>query len=90
MAVHWVNYDLNKSGQDYTKLIEYLKSHQSWAKPVKSSFFVKTSLTAGGLRDGIKPYIDSNDDVVVVIVTSQDWATFGLSVEITNWMTNNL
>ena len=90
MAVHWVNYDLNKSGQDYSKLIEYLKSHQSWAKPLKSSFFVKTSLTAGGLRDGIKGYIDSNDDVVVVTVTSQNWATFGISEEVTTWMKNNI
>lgn len=89
MAVHWVNYDLNKSGQDYTKLIDYLKSHQSWAKPLKSSFFVKTSMTAGQLRDGITPYIDSNDDVVVVTVTGQNWATHGISNEVTNWMKNN-
>jgi hypothetical protein len=90
MAVHWVNYDLNKAGQDYTKLIEYLKSHQSWAKPLKSSFFVKTALTAGELRDGIKGHIDSNDEVVVVTVTSQNWATFGISETVTTWMKNNL
>lgn len=38
MAIHWVNYDLNKAGQDYGNLITYMKSHQSWAKPLKSSF----------------------------------------------------
>lgn len=31
MAVHWVNYDLHKPGQDYEGLIAYLKSHTSWA-----------------------------------------------------------
>lgn len=71
MAVHWVNYDLNKSGQDYTKLIEYLKSHQSWAKPLKSSFFVKTSLTTSQLIDGIRQRTDANDAIVVVDVTRQ-------------------
>jgi len=90
MAVHWVNYDLNKSGQDYTKLIEYLKSHQSWAKPLKSSFFVKTSLTVGQLRDGIKNHIDANDDVVVVTATGQSWGTYGIPSDVTEWLTKNL
>ncbi|MFL6090459.1 MAG: hypothetical protein ACJ71Z_09990 [Aeromicrobium sp.] len=86
MAVHWVNYDLNKSGQDYTKLIDYLKSHEGWAKPLKSSFFVSTTLTASELRDGIKKHIDTNDDVVVIPVGGQGWATFGLAKNITDWM----
>lgn len=90
MAVHWVNYDLNKSGQDYSKLIEYLKSHESWAKPLKSSFFVKTSLTAGQLRDGIKQYIDSNDSVVVVTVTGQGWGSYNIPADVAEWMKKNL
>ena len=90
MAVHWVNYDLNKSGQDYSKLIDYLKSHQSWAKPLKSSFFVKTSLTAGQLRDGIKQHIDANDDVVVIPVDGRGSATYGISSKVTDWMKSNL
>lgn len=90
MAVHWVNYDLNKAGQDYTELIDYLKSHQSWAKPLKSSFFVKTPLTAAQLRDGIKKHIDVNDDVVVATVTGASWATYGLSSKLNEWMKANL
>lgn len=90
MAVHWVNYDLNKSGQDYTKLIEYLKSHNGWAKPLKSSFFVKTSLSAIELRNQIKKYIDANDDVVVVGVGGKGWATSGLSDELNKWVKDNL
>jgi hypothetical protein len=38
MPVHWVNYDLMQSGQKYDDLIEYLKSHQGWARPLASSF----------------------------------------------------
>lgn len=90
MAVHWVNYDLNETGQDYTKLIDYLKSHQSWAKPLKSSFFVKTSLTAGQLRDGIKRHIDANDDIVVVTVTGASWATYSISSDVNEWLKKNL
>lgn len=90
MAVHWVNYDLNKTGQDYTKLIDYLKSHQSWAKPLKSSFFVKTSLTVAQLRDGIKMHIDANDDIVVATVTGASWATYGLSSQLNEWLKKSL
>ena len=90
MAIHWVNYDLNKAGQNYEGLIAYLKSHQDWAKPLKSSFFVKTTLSAGELRDAINRHIDANDDVVVVSVGGQGWATHGLSDELNTWLKNNL
>jgi hypothetical protein len=90
MAVHWVNYDLNKAGQNYDDLIKYLKSHDSWCKPLKSSFFVKTSLTVAQLRDGILPLIDNNDDVVVVNVDGKPGAWYGLPDDVSNWLNNNL
>lgn len=90
MAVHWVNYDLNKTGQNYDALITYLKSHQTWAKPLKSSFFVKTSLTAGALLEGARAYIDSNDDLIVVEVTGRSWSSWGLPKEVTDWLHANL
>lgn len=66
-----------------------MKSHQSWAKPLKS-FFVKTPLTAGQLRDGIKELIDANDDIVVVTVTGASWATYGISPKVIEWLKKNL
>lgn len=90
MAVHWVNYDFNKSGQDYTKLIDYLKSHQSWAKPLKSSFFVKTSLTTSQMMDGIRQHIDGNDVVVVVDVTSDNWTSYNVPKDVADWMKSNI
>lgn len=90
MAVHWVNYDLNKTGQDYSKLIDYLQSHQSWARPVRSSYFVKTSLTASQLIDGIRQHIDTNDAVAVVTVTGQYWSTIGVPSEVSDWMNQNI
>ncbi|GAA3691894.1 hypothetical protein GCM10022377_00310 [Zhihengliuella alba] len=90
MAVHWVNYDLNKTGQDYNKLIEYLKSHKAWARPLASSFFVKTSLTTGQLRNGITQHIDANDDVLVIEINGQRWATYGLSEKMGTWMKTHI
>lgn len=90
MTVHWVNYDLNRAGQNYDGLIAYLKSHQGWAKPHQSSFFIKTTLTASQLRDGIKKHVDSNDTVVVVTVDGASWATTGVSATINEWLKRNL
>lgn len=90
MAVHWVNYDLNKSGQDYDKLIEYLKSHEGWAKPVRSSYFVKTSLSAVELRTQIQQHVDSNDAVLVVQVNNASWGSLNIPKEVTDWMQKQL
>lgn len=90
MATYWVNYDLNKTGQNYDSLITYLKSHDNWARPLASSFFVKTALTTAQLRDGILQHIDTNDDVVVVNVTGDGWATWGLGDELNNWIRDNI
>ncbi|WP_139196366.1 MULTISPECIES: hypothetical protein [unclassified Curtobacterium] len=89
MAVHWVNYDLNMTGQKYEALIAYLKSHRSWARPAESSYFVDTDLTAVQLRDGIGKIVDSNDAVTVVTVTDQVWATYGVPNDVTDWMQNH-
>lgn len=67
-----------------------MKSHQGWVKPLKSSFFVKTSLTAAQLRDGIKEHIDVHDDIVVVTVTGASWTTYGISSTVADWMKRNL
>lgn len=90
MAMHWVNYDLNKTGQNYTELITYLESFGTWARPVRSSFLVKTALTAAQLRDGIRNHVDANDTVLVMSVTGTDWATQGVPPEVVTWLRNNV
>ncbi len=90
MAVHWVNYDLNQSGKDYDGLISYLQSHDAWARPVKSSFLVVTSLTAAQLRDGMLDHLDANDDTLVISVSGESWASYGLSEELNTWLSQNL
>ncbi|WP_285182870.1 hypothetical protein [Rhodococcus sp. MEB032] len=90
MAVYWVNYDLIEAGQDYAELITYLKSHDGWAKPLKSSFFVRTSKTAEELCEGIKAHIDSNDKVVVMHVDGCLWAALGIKKEVIDWMHSSI
>lgn len=90
MAVLWVNFDLSTAGANYDALLAYLKSHQAWAHPMKNSFFVNTTLDPGALRDGIEKFLGVRDDVIIVPVGGQGWATFGLDQNITDWLRANL
>jgi len=90
MAMYWVNYDLNRPGQNYDTLTAFLQSHAKWAKPLKSSYFVKSDSTAVKLLQDIRTLIDPNDTVVVVEVEDQDWASVGLSAKLNQWLRSNL
>lgn len=81
---------IRSTGQNYDALITYLQSGDWWAKPLKSSFLVKTSVNVSDLRDGLLKHIDSNDDVLVINVDGKSWASYGLPDEINNWIRDNL
>ncbi len=90
MAVLWVNYDLSTAGANYDALVVYLKSHQSWAHPMKNSFFVQTDIDPGALRDGMESFLGPKDDIIIVPVGGQGWATFGLDTHINEWLRAHL
>lgn len=84
-----IGYDLNKSGQDYTTLIEEIKKLGIWWHCLDSTFIVKSSSTALLIRDHLKKYIDSNDELLVVCLTGEvAWS--GFSTECSNWLKNNI
>lgn len=90
MSVYWVNYDLSSPGQAYESLIEFLKSHDGWAKPAKSSFFVLTSLTAAQLLNGALQHLDANDAITVIKVDGEYWATYGVPTDVVSWMRSTI
>lgn len=81
-----VTYDLIKPEKNYPKLFEAIKSYGSWAHALDSVWLVKTSRSVGEIRDHLKQYVDSNDQLKVVRVS--DWATLNLPKKITDWMKN--
>ena len=87
-----VSYDLIKeeSSEDYKALIDKIKSYGSWAKPLESFWLIKTEKSASEMRDELRSVTDSNDEIVVLNVTGDNWATFGISKEVTDWMHQNL
>lgn len=84
-----IGYDLNKSGQDYTILIEAIKKLGTWWHCLDSTFIVKSSSTAAIIRDHLRQYIDSNDELLVVCLTGEG-AWTGFNKECSNWLSNNL
>lgn len=84
-----IGYDLNKSGQDYTKLIDEIKKLGTWWHCLDSTFIIKSSSTAVIIRDHLKKYIDSNDELLVVALTGEG-AWTGFSTECSNWLKENL
>lgn len=89
MKSYLIGYDLNKSGQDYKKLIAEIEKSGSWWHCLDSTFIIKSSSTAVAIRDHLKKFVDSNDELLVVCLTGEG-AWTGFSDECSNWLTNNL
>jgi len=90
MATYLIGYDLNRLGQDYPELIDAIEQigDTQW-HCLDSTWIVKSELDSKGIRDLLKPHIDSNDELLVVKLTGQGaWAGFGK--ECSEWLTNNL
>ncbi|UOZ10203.1 hypothetical protein [Amycolatopsis sp. WQ 127309] len=85
-----VAYDLNRPGQNYEELIKFLKAEGTWWHCLDSTWMVRTSKSTAQLRDEIKRLVDANDEVLVMNVTGDGWASFGLSAEATDWLQKNL
>ena len=88
MSLKIISYDLNKpeTSSDYEKLITYIKSLGSWAKPLESYWIVDTPKYCSTIRDEAKEYMDSNDEILVVSSPFESWASYGLSKSVTEWL----
>lgn len=67
MSAYMITYDLKKSGQDYENVIKTIKdSSIYWCSYWKSSYLIKSNLTAQQITDNISTYLDGNDTLIVV------------------------
>ena len=92
MRTYLISYDLGvpESSVDYKNLITYIKSLGPWATPLKSQWFVVSAKSTAQIREGVQGLVDSNDKILVIDVTSDDWASWNLDKEVTDWMGNNM
>lgn len=93
MKVYLISYDLGipETSADYQRVIAYIKSYGTWAKPLYSVWFVVTDKTSTQVRDELTQLVDNNDKLLVIEVTNTGgWATWKLSREVTDWMQGKL
>jgi len=83
-----IGYDLKKTGQDYTTLIEQIKKLGSWWHCLDSTWMVRCTYTAVQVRDHLKQYVDGNDKLLVVNITGDNWAAYGFKDECATWLQN--
>lgn len=90
MGTLLVGYDLNAPGQNYSDLIEHIKSVGAWWHHLDSTWLVKTVKTASQLRDELAPFLDAGDELLVLDITGDSWATRGIAKSGNEWLRNNL
>lgn len=87
MKTYLISYDLIKPETlpDYKRLTDTIKTATYWAKPLKSVWFVKTTLSAAQIRAELRKVTDVNDKILVIEITN-NWASYGLPKDVTDWM----
>lgn len=92
MSVLMVSYDLGipETSSEYTNLIAYIKTlGTSWAKPLKSQFFLETTRTPKDVCDLVAAKVDENDTVLVCdIKGAMAWNT--LPPDVAKWIHDRL
>lgn len=86
MSTLLVGYDLNRPGQNYGDLIDYLKGLGAWWHHLDSTWLVNTTRTPTQVRDGAAAFLDPGDELLVIDVTSDARAWRGFSDSGSNWL----
>lgn len=71
MAVILVTYDLNRPGQNYQAVHDYLKKF-TYCKGMESVWLLDTQQSTEAVRDGLSRIVDSTDTLFVVRL-QQTW-----------------
>jgi len=90
MKSYLIVYQLTLSESAYGSLVAYLKTAPYWARPLPSTWFIKTTTEVSLIRDGIMRRINNNDKVLVMEINKASWATFNISKEVTDWIRGSL
>lgn len=84
MSVFLISYDLNKQGQDYTDLINAIKSYNGYISCLKSQWLIATNKSCDDVYNHLKTKIDKNDSLFIVQIVNpyQGW----IKKEIIDWL----
>ena len=89
MSLYVISYDLNRPGQDYSKLHEKIKSCGTWWHCIDSTWMVMSSMTGIDIANRLWPEMDSNDKPIVIpAAPGGAWA--GFTGDCSSWLKTNL
>lgn len=77
MAILLVTYDLNRPGQNYPEVHNYLKQYNH-CKGLLAVWLLDTTVSPAKLRDDFLRIVDQNDRVFVTRLTAE-WASYNYS-----------
>ena len=94
MTTYLICYDINKEGAAYSAankvLIDAIKAKfTSWWHHLDSTWIVVTDMTAVQIRNYLKQYLDTNDELLVVR-SGQESAWCGFNEKGSKWLNDNL
>jgi len=85
-----ISYDLRSPGRNYGGLYEHLKSYPDYISPLESVWVLKTSSSVEQVRDAVLKYLDTNDGLLVLDITGDAGAWYGLTTTHSKWLKENL
>jgi|HigsolmetaGSP11D_1036233.scaffolds.fasta_scaffold04321_2 CRISPR/Cas system-associated endoribonuclease Cas2 len=94
MATYLICYDINKEGEAYRQANKLLTDRikelfQTWWHHLDSTWIVVTNLSAAEIRNALRSYIDT-DDELLVIKSARDAAWHGFSDQGSSWLKDYL
>lgn len=90
MKTYLVGYDLNKPGQDYSKLIGALKTFPNWWSYLDSTWILKTDWSAEQVRNYLWRHMDGSDELLVVRLAGEAaWIGF-TDAPASPWLMTNI
>lgn len=85
MATLLIGYDLNKT-KNYPDLIAEIKTFGDWWHHLDSTWLVNTALTPVQVRERLLKHLDSDDELLVIDVTSRPRAWKGFNPMGSKWL----
>lgn len=82
-----VTYDLNQPGQNYSDLLDAIKSYP-WARLSESSYAISTSLTPSQVYNHLSTHLDRSDNMYVITLT-RPYSGRG-PIDVNDWLAKHL
>lgn len=84
MAVFLVSYDLNKQGQNYTNLINAIKTYDAYIKCLHSQWLISTNDNIDSVYVYLSNKINNNDLLLITPIVQPFYAT--LQSDVISWL----